>query len=141
MYFTDQKQRKGKEKGKERGGRGGKGTAVGEEIWGVGTQTFGTWRRLGKELPPAPGAQLVSEGEGGERGAGGGGRVPAEVDGRGPGLTPRWEPRVGATPLSTARSSCAPRDASLGRGLAGVGKVCEKRGQLVAPKCTRRSWK
>lgn len=47
---------------------------------------------------------------------------------------PRWEPRAGAMALRTARSSCAPGNASLGGGPAGVGKVCEKRGPTCGSK-------
>lgn len=148
---------KGKGKGERKRGRGGKGTAVREEILGARTQNVRTWHWLREslerpELPRAQGAHLFIRGErGGPAGWGVRGgwersgrerkRVQAEVDGRGPGFLPCREPRARAMALRTARSSCAPENASPRGGPAGVEKVCAKRDQLVAPKCTRRSWK
>lgn len=133
---------KGKGKRERKRGRRGKGIAVREEIWGARTQTVRTWHWPRERNCRRHWERIYSlGGKGGEERAGEEERVPAEVDGRGPGFLPRWEPRAGAMALKTARSSCAPGSASPRGGLAGVGKVWAKRGQLVAPECTRRSWK
>lgn len=65
----------------------------------------------------------------------------SRADRRGPGFPPRGEPGAAAMALRRARSSRAPGNASPRGGPAGVGKVCAKRNQLVAPTRTRRSWK
>lgn len=141
MYFTDHKQRKGKEKGKERGEEG-RGPQSERRFGERGRKASGHGIGLEKGAAARPGSAFNIGGEKREERSGRGRqRVPAEVDGRGLGFMPRWEPRAGAMALRTARSSFAPGNASLGGGLAGVGKVCETRDQLVAPKCTRRSWK
>ena len=141
MYFTDHKQRKGKEKGKERGAEG-RGPQSERRFGEQGRKPSGRGIGLEKGAAARPGSAFNIGGEKrGDPTGRGRQRVPAEVDGRGLGFMPRWEPRAGAMALRTARSSCAPGNASLGGGLAGVGKVFEKRDQLVAPKCTRRSWK
>lgn len=134
-----------RKRGKKEGKRGEEDCSP-EEILATRTQHIGTWHWPKEILRPAGAAAgtgsafIYLRGKEG-RGAGVGGRVQAEVDGRGPGLLQRREPRTRATALRTARSSCAPENASPLRGPAGDGKVCAKRSQLVAPKCTRRSWK
>lgn len=142
MYFTDHKQRKGKGKGKERGAEEERGPQSERRFGDLGPKP--SRRGIGQETETAAGtgsAFIIWGERRRERSGQGRKRVPAEVDGRGPGFPPLWEPRAGAMALRTARNSCAPGNASPRGGLAGIGKVCAKRNQLVAPKCTRRSWK
>lgn len=133
----ERERKKGKKEGKREGDRSLRG-----DLGSGDAKLRGRGIGLEKGAAARPGSAFNIGGEKREERSGRGRqRVPAEVDGRGLGFMPRWEPRAGAMALRTARSSCAPGNASLGGGLAGVGKVCETRDQLVAPKCTRRSWK
>lgn len=96
LITSRERERKGKERGEE-----GRGTAVREEIWGAGTQSFGTWHWLREGAAALPGSAFNIGGEKREERSGRGRqRVPAEVDGRGLGFMPRWEPRAGAMALS-----------------------------------------
>lgn len=94
MYFTDHKKREGKERGAEEGRDCGP-----REDLGARTLSVGTWHwlreSLDSEAAAGTGSIYLFGGKERREARAGGKRVQAEVDGRGPGFLPLWEPRVG----------------------------------------------
>jgi len=73
LYFTDHKQRKGKEKGKERGAEG-RGPQSERRFGERGRKPSGRGIGLEKGAAARPGSAFNIGGKRGERGSGGGGR-------------------------------------------------------------------
>lgn len=129
MYFTDHRKERGRGKGRQEGAEVGRRTTVREATWGeLWTLNIWTsWESLDWSCWPQQHLFIWgAESQRRERSRRGRKRVPVQVDGRGPGFWPSREP-------GGARGGCAPRIAAdPRRGLAGVGKVCAHRNQLVA---------